>query len=1128
MDVTCQSCRASYKVDDAKIPAQGIKAKCPKCGNSFFLKKPEPPPSDDVIAVPGDAAAPGFDPFGGAPPIAPAFGGAPPPDPFAAAPPPDPFAAAPSDPFAAAPSDPFAAAPPSDPFSGGFGGAPDLGGGFNAAPAPPPDPFAAGGVFGGGFAPPAPQGDGIGGLFQAKTAFEVKKPDGTQLGPFDLFTLKQMIYEQQLDGREELLDAQGNWVPISTVEDLGEILRLTGAAGVPAAADGGGWGASSDPAPAPVGWAKHESVAAPEPPPAPVSTPAPRARVESAPQPARVVRGQAAPVPPKAAPPPAAPIAIEAIGGGKRGASEVVLIGVERVWSLTKIKSIRIVLYVVGALLFLTGTVFLTRSIWMPWFDLDKKVISDKQIAAGDRTAYSGEKAALLNSLAIYEQAAGLYAGNLSLGRLSETQAAILWRDPTRLDLKAKVEENLAKTSGSDPAVVRAKIRFALATHDAAALAAALAEAPAGDPAFELLKGEAALEKGDIEGASAAFKGALAGPGAPQANIGLARVRLKKGDFAGAKQAADAAAAAEPDNGLAKALAAYASAKSGGDAAAAKKTLIELLNSPFRFPLDRAHAARFLSILSEEAGASPAALGYAAQAVALYPHDAETTERAKRLFAARFPGKPVDKWVASLSKIRGSTQMGPVQDGERMVVEKNWPGADNALRGAVAADPTSARAHVALARMLLEVGGDAKIAEAKNEYAKAIQLDPEWAEPANALSRLEAAAKNDVEARKLADKAIGADPTKAESYQVAAASALALKDARSAEAYLRIAVELDPDSPGSWMDLGEALRLTGRPDEAIPHLEKAAALAPNLAEPRIRLGAVYETKGDYPKAGELYSQAAALEPENLKVATRAGVTFVKAGEMAQGRKRLEAAVKTDPSNAEAQYWLGIASQFGGEPEAAIDSYRAAIKYGYENVHEAHLHLAEVFTLPGPRDVEAARMHARKAIEAKPDYWQARMQLTEIAVSSNEWDEALKELKAIIPMISKLPPADQKSILERVYLKMAEIHIKQGKPRDAGKPFNDALKVNPRSAPALHGLGDLQLQAGNNREARKKFEAAIVARRDFAPPYRSLADLDNEAGNCKSAKGRYKRFLELTTDDNARKEVEALVRDLQCD
>ena len=55
MDVTCQSCRATYKVDDAKIPAQGIKAKCPKCGHSFLLKKPE---DDDVIAVGGDTSPP--------------------------------------------------------------------------------------------------------------------------------------------------------------------------------------------------------------------------------------------------------------------------------------------------------------------------------------------------------------------------------------------------------------------------------------------------------------------------------------------------------------------------------------------------------------------------------------------------------------------------------------------------------------------------------------------------------------------------------------------------------------------------------------------------------------------------------------------------------------------------------------------------------------------------------------------------------------------------------------------------------------------------------------------------------------------------------------------------------------
>ncbi|MCX7793524.1 MAG: zinc-ribbon domain-containing protein [Thermodesulfovibrionales bacterium] len=41
MVVTCPQCKVKLKVDDAKIPAQGARFKCPKCSTAIFVKPPE-------------------------------------------------------------------------------------------------------------------------------------------------------------------------------------------------------------------------------------------------------------------------------------------------------------------------------------------------------------------------------------------------------------------------------------------------------------------------------------------------------------------------------------------------------------------------------------------------------------------------------------------------------------------------------------------------------------------------------------------------------------------------------------------------------------------------------------------------------------------------------------------------------------------------------------------------------------------------------------------------------------------------------------------------------------------------------------------------------------------------------
>jgi predicted Zn finger-like uncharacterized protein len=130
--IECESCHAPYQVDERRIPPQGLKMRCPKCGHTFSVQKDgAAPAASPAAAAPAKPKAKmtmvglgdGIDLGAKARPKSPPI----PPKPAAAAP------AAPADADADLP-----AARPAPPRAGGFG-VPRPGG---VPPRPPPRPAA--------------------------------------------------------------------------------------------------------------------------------------------------------------------------------------------------------------------------------------------------------------------------------------------------------------------------------------------------------------------------------------------------------------------------------------------------------------------------------------------------------------------------------------------------------------------------------------------------------------------------------------------------------------------------------------------------------------------------------------------------------------------------------------------------------------------------------------------------------------------------------------------------------------------------------------------------------------------------------------------------------------------------
>jgi predicted Zn finger-like uncharacterized protein len=57
--VTCQNCDTSFQLDESRVPPKGIRVRCSRCKEAFFLPHPSASAADAVHEVAGDAATTG-------------------------------------------------------------------------------------------------------------------------------------------------------------------------------------------------------------------------------------------------------------------------------------------------------------------------------------------------------------------------------------------------------------------------------------------------------------------------------------------------------------------------------------------------------------------------------------------------------------------------------------------------------------------------------------------------------------------------------------------------------------------------------------------------------------------------------------------------------------------------------------------------------------------------------------------------------------------------------------------------------------------------------------------------------------------------------------------------------------
>ncbi len=277
---------------------------------------------------------------------------------------------------------------------------------------------------------------------------------------------------------------------------------------------------------------------------------------------------------------------------------------------------------------------------------------------------------------------------------------------------------------------------------------------------------------------------------------------------------------------------------------------------------------------------------------------------------------------------------------------------------------------------------------------------------------------------------------------------------------------------------------------AIEDLEKLLAREPRAVEAHVLLGAAYLAKRDPVKAMAAFRKIGEIAPKDPRGPYYVGQALVAQGKRAEGRKELEAALDRAPGYVEPAVLLVRLDFADKRPDAALarvqkQAERApragAVQHLLGRVHEAR------------RELPAAEVAYRKAIELQPELMPAYLDLARLYGDAGRYDPALERLGEAL----KRNPRDLGALMLA-----GVIQERKGDVKAAQESLAKALEVNPRFAPAANNLAYLLSEHGGDQE--RALQLAQVAK-EVAPDEPHISDT---LGWILYKRGVYQRALAL--------------------
>lgn len=676
-------------------------------------------------------------------------------------------------------------------------------------------------------------------------------------------------------------------------------------------------------------------------------------------------------------------------------------------------------------------------------------------------------------------------------------QAALLLADSsfTASEIEASRQrlQKLAVPPAQRVAIEVALGNLALRQGDLKSAGAAFEQARANNPRFPQLYsslGAYYLARKDIQHAEEAFKYAMeAGPVRSAAPLRYAQFKAQTGNVAEAKKILeettrkapdflpsftalsgiaaeekkfdDAAAYLEkvllrdPDNFDALALSGRENLARGNPAKAAAE--FEKLTRAYKSPI----AFYQLGMAWNAANDTTKALAAFSQALAVKPDYTDAALAINQMKIAR------GDYTAAVFSLKQIIQQHPEILQARVLLAEAYRGQGNLDDAAgiyhqmEESYPTNAEIPLFLGAILLQQN---RHDEARNEFAKALELAPQSLAALQRLTSLDTKDKRYTAALQRLQKFMEKNPGALEPNLLLAMVHLAQGDAKQAYDILKKTIEAHPDFDKAYVLLANAYKEANQPKLALEVAQKLLAKFPGQPGSLMLVAIIYDGMKDFPSARDAYEKVLKITPDNGVALNNLACLYAdhaqldKAAELARRARELQ---PRNPSTADTLGWILYKR---GDYAQALGFIQESVA-AFSGNAEIQMHYGLARYMMGDEDI--ARASLKYAAQSKDEFSDKKEAAECLAILAIDPQTAGADARAALEKRISEQPADGVALG-----RLAAIYKRDGNVEKATATYESALKSNPKNAHAMVELA--RLYSAHPQDTSKAFNLAKSA------------------------------------------------------
>jgi tetratricopeptide (TPR) repeat protein len=310
---------------------------------------------------------------------------------------------------------------------------------------------------------------------------------------------------------------------------------------------------------------------------------------------------------------------------------------------------------------------------------------------------------------------------------------------------------------------------------------------------------------------------------------------------------------------------------------------------------------------------------------------------------------------------------------------------------------------------------------------------------------------------------------------------LAKGNADEAISLLQSVVKDDPQFAVAHHFLGVAFLQKRQTLQARGAFTEAVRLNPNLPEARTALAGIHLAEGSLDFAIEQAQAAIQLNPRNVQAAVISGDAYLRKGDFSKSRQVYEAIAQALPKEALGPYRLGLVARAEKNDAKALAYFEEALSRKPTAI-EPLAQIAMVKIAQGKSS--EAQERVTKQLEASPNNPHLYNLLGQLWMQAKDTGQAETAFKKAIELDNSLLSA---------YINLAQVYHQTGKIEQAMKEYEAVLVKDLRIIQAHMLLGILHDGRKEYDKAQARYEQALKLNPKFAPAANNLAWIQAEHG-----------------------------------